>query len=132
MIEFVNEKITHRPDVVNICSNCGEISASHFLKCPRCEHRPLTRKRIISYIYDLRESMYPALIVSKTELRNRFLPGKRVNIMTDKMLMDISNKLNEIVIKKIPDIYLRASYKVLGENTIKEAASCDDLQPQQT
>ena len=111
-IQFEYEKTGQRPDVVNSCPNCGELSASHFQVCPLCKHMPMKRKIIHFTIADLREKHYPVLVVSKSELKNRFVSGAKVDQMTDEDLLETAERIGERVLFKDPEIYLKVTSKI--------------------
>ena len=96
MIEILKTS-DHRPDIVNYCSNCGAIGASHFMACPECGHKPLKKKRIISYEYDASEKQYPIHVICKSLLINYFIPKEVVDTLDEQDMIYIARYIEKCI-----------------------------------
>ena len=112
IIKFDYDKKGHRPDVVNQCQNCGELSASHFIICPICKSKVIKKKQVHFNTFNLLEKQFPVILISRSELKNRFIPGETVDNLTDDQLLEITNIIAEMVDRAWPDYCLRAIERI--------------------
>jgi predicted amidophosphoribosyltransferase len=102
MIKFSDDYMPdQRPDIISYCDNCGCISASHFLRCPECQHKPLIKKNIVYYIHDSKEIQYAIKTISRTELLNRFIPQEIVDKLNKENMIYIARFIDNMIKKYI-------------------------------
>ena len=90
MIEFHDSQHkAQRRDIVSFCPNCLEISGSQFVRCPSCGDK-VKKKQIKSYIHDTEELEYNVIILTKSELINRFVDKNKVEKLDIEQLIKIS------------------------------------------
>ena len=113
MIEFADyNKHDQRPDIVNYCTNCGEISGSQFIACPACKNKPLKKKWIRFFTNNILEKQYPIKSITKGDLINNFIPAEAVNLLTETDLIYMARYIEKMIDENYREYLKKAINKI--------------------